>query len=365
MSRGIVRPWRFPDYGQGRPRAQCASSTHPRHARLGAVRGTVHFLGITWVGVTEQNGRRLLLSVGFLVAVLILRGAARQVTRLVLRGESNARLHARFWVHQVINLSAALLIFLGLVSIWFEDPARMATAFGLVSAGLAFALQRVVTALAGYVVILRGNTFTVGDRISMGGVRGDVIALGFIQTTLLEMGYPSGGDAGPIVWVKSRQFTGRIVTVSNAKIFDDPVYNYTRDFPYIWDEIAVPVRYGDDRARAEAIILEAARCHALDPREIEAEAARNLERHFDLRPLDFAPKVYCRLTSNWVELTVRFVYRDHGMRAVKDLIARDILGGFEAAGIAVATAAYTVAGLPPIELKEAGEAARRARADRA
>lgn len=58
----------------------------------------------------------------------------------------------------------------GLLSIWFNDPTRLATTFGLMSAGLAFALQQVVTALAGYLVILRGSTFTVGDRISMGDV---------------------------------------------------------------------------------------------------------------------------------------------------------------------------------------------------
>jgi small-conductance mechanosensitive channel len=224
----------------------------------------MHVLGITWVGVTEQNGRKLLLSVGFLAVVFLVRAIVRLVARTALRGESGERLHARFWTHQAINAVTALLIFLGLISIWFEDPARMATAFGLVSAGLAFALQRVVTALAGYIVILRGNTFTIGDRINMGGVRGDVVALGFIQTTLLEMGSSLGGDAGPMVWVKSRQFTGRIVTVSNAKVFEDPIYNYTRDFPYIWDEITVPVRYGADRARAEAIILEAAQSLALN-----------------------------------------------------------------------------------------------------
>jgi small-conductance mechanosensitive channel len=61
---------------------------------------------------------------------------------------------------------------------------------GLVTAGLAFALQKVVTAVAGYLVILRGRTFNLGDRITMGGVRGDVIALGFIQTTIMEMGQP-------------------------------------------------------------------------------------------------------------------------------------------------------------------------------
>ncbi|MFO1431682.1 MAG: mechanosensitive ion channel [Candidatus Competibacteraceae bacterium] len=67
---------------------------------------------------------------------------------------------------------------------------RLATALGLVTAGLAFALQRVITVLAGYFVILRSRTFNVGDRIRMGGVRGDVIALSFMQTTIMEMGQP-------------------------------------------------------------------------------------------------------------------------------------------------------------------------------
>src|SRR5205809_23593 len=84
--------------------------------------------------------------------------------------------------------------------------------------------------------ILRGKTFNVGDRIVMGGVRGDVIDLSFMQTRIMEMGQSlkEQGDA-PSMWIRSRQFTGRIVTVTNDKVFDDAVYNYTHDFPYIWD----------------------------------------------------------------------------------------------------------------------------------
>ena len=122
-----------------------------------------------------------------------------------------------------------MLLSLGLVSVWFDDPTRLATALGLVTAGLAFALQRVITALAGYIVILRGKTFNVGDRITMGGVRGDVIALGFIQTTIMEMGQPPAvQNADPAMWVRARQYTGRVVTVTNDKIFTEPVYNYSR-----------------------------------------------------------------------------------------------------------------------------------------
>ncbi len=309
-------------------------------------------LGINWVGLTEQNGRKLLFSLGFVLALVLARAVLRVLARLVLRGEAPWVLQARFWTGQGLNLLLAVLMVLGLMSIWFEDPARLATAFGLVSAGLAFALQRVITAFAGYIVILRGNNFTVGDRISMGGVRGDVLALGFMQTTLLEMGVAPGSDAGPAVWVKSRQFTGRIVTVTNAKIFDEPVYNYTREFPYIWEELSVSVRYEDDRERAEAILLEAANRYALDPRTISEEAARTLERRFDLKRLDFEPRVYYRLTSSWLELTVRFVVRDHGTRAIKDMMAREILAGFDAAGITVASPEYRVVGLPPVELRD-------------
>ena len=117
--------------------------------------------------------------------------------------------------------------------------------------------------------------------------------------------------------------------------------------------MAIPIRYGADRARAEAVILDAARRHALDPQEISADVAAHLARRFDLRPLDFVPKVYCRLTSTWVELTLRFVFRDHGTRVIKDLITRDILDGFEAAGIAVASPTYTIAALPPVEVRGA------------
>ena len=123
---------------------------------------------------------------------------------------------------------------------------------------MAFALQKVVTSFAGYFVILRGKTFNVGDRISMGGVRGDVIALSFIQTSIMEMGEPpSVQNEDPGMWVMSRQYSGRIVTISNSQIFEEPVYNYTREFPYIWEEMHIPISFKDDRQRAEEIMLEA------------------------------------------------------------------------------------------------------------
>jgi small-conductance mechanosensitive channel len=213
-------------------------------------------------------------------------------------------------------------------------------------------LQRVITAIAGYFVILRGNTFSVGDRIVMGDVRGDVVALGFIQTTIMEMGQPPPvQNADPAMWVHSRQFTGRIVTISNSEIFDKPVYNYTREFPYLWDEIHIPISYDTDHERAESILLETTNRHALNQQKIGDKAVRRLRAKYQVDPIDLDPTVYHRLTDNWIELAARFLVPDHGARRIKDKISRQILLEFEKAGIGVASGTYAIVQVPPIEIK--------------
>ena len=299
--------------------------------------------------LSEENGTKLLLTIALVLALLLLRWLARGISRLVLRGVRNER--ARFWTRQAINLAVAVLLFLGFLSIWFDDPARLATGVGLVTAGLAFALQKVITALAGYVVILRGDTFNVGDRITMGGVRGDVIALGFVRTTIMEMGQPPAVQpADPAQWVRSRQYTGRVVTVTNDKVFDEAVFNYTRDFPYLWEEMTLPVKYSDDRARAEQILLEAARRHTVAVDEVPAAALEQMRQRYFVRGADLEPRVYWRLTDNWLELTVRFLTGAYGVRDVKDAMSREVLAGLDAAGIGLASATFEVVGLPPLRV---------------
>ncbi len=316
----------------------------------------MELLGIKWVGVNAENGQKLLLSLVFIAVVLLLGALARWLSRFIVSRTDQAGVQTRFWTRQAIGLLAAILLILGLLSIWFNDPTRLTTALGLVTAGLAFALQQVVTSIAGYFVILRGGTFTVGDRISMGGVRGDVLQLRFIQTTIMEMGQPppvQGAD--PAMWVKSRQFTGRIVTVSNSKIFSEPVFNYTRDFPFIWEEMTIPITYKADRGRAERILLEAARRHGEDPDAMAAEAKAELERRFSIEPIDLEPRVFFRITDNWLELTVRFIVGTHRIRAAKDAMSRYIVDELDAVGIGIASATYDIVGFPPIDVRQAKE----------
>jgi small-conductance mechanosensitive channel len=309
-----------------------------------------HLFGVTLIGATPDNLHKLLLTLAFIAIAFVITWVLRSLLALLIGSRTGTRI--QFWAKQGVSLIIAAILILGILSIWFDNPARLAGALGLIGAGVAFALQRVITAVAGYFVILRGKTFNVGDRIVMGGVRGDVIDLSFMQPRIMEMGQSpkEQGDA-PSMWIRSRQFTGRIVTVTNDKVFDEPVYNYTREFPYIWDEINLPVRYQDDRARAEQILLDAARRHAVTQEKIGDEEVKRLEGQFGIGVGDIDPQTYWRITDNWLEVTVRFLAPDHGIRQIKDKMSRNILGALDEAKIGIASGTYAIVEVPPIRVE--------------
>jgi small-conductance mechanosensitive channel len=311
----------------------------------------MEFFGVRLIGFTAESGRKLLLTLALLFVLWLLSKVLRAGLRALFRERQDAA--ARFWSRQGVHIVMAAIGVLFVASIWFDQPGRFTSAAGLITAGLAVALGRVVTALAGYFVILRSRVFNIGDRIAMGGVRGDVVALSFLRTTIMEMGQ-SPGESGnePDVWVGARQYTGRIVTVTNDKVFDEPIYNFSRDFPYIFEEMKVPIKYSADRARAEQIMLDAARKHTTQISELAGDDLAELRRRYFVATTDLDPRVYWRMTDNWLELTARFLTRTHGIREVKDRMTRDILTGIDAAGIEVASATFDVVGLPRLQVQQ-------------
>jgi small-conductance mechanosensitive channel len=291
----------------------------------------IHFFGVALIGATKANLIKVLLTAAWVVGVAAagrgLRWSARQViTKRYV-----------FWVRQAISILATVLTVAGVLSIWFERPEQLTTAIGLITAGVAFAFQRLLTAVAGYFVILRSGLFKVGDRIVMGGVRGDVMSIHFIQTSLLEIGRAESEADDHGSWIHSRQYTGRVVTVSNAWVFDQPVYNYSKLLAFIWEEMRLNVPYGADPAPYEAILLEAAADHTGDVRDLSHAQRQELAQRYGLEDFSAKPRVYCRLTDAWIELTVRFLSAEHTTRDRKDAMARQILERMTKAGLQVAT----------------------------
>jgi small-conductance mechanosensitive channel len=310
----------------------------------------VDLFGIKLIGFNSATLHKLLLTLAVIGALAIIRLAIVAVVAAARRRPDD---RITFWTRQGTSIALLALIVAALLSIWFDDTGRLGNAIGFVTAGLAIAAQRAVTAFAGYLIIMRGKTFTVGDRIKIGGVQGDVIALGFLQTRILEMGQPPAVNEQepPGMWVRARQYSGRVVTVTNDKIFDEAVYNFTREFPFIWEEITIPIPYRGNHAAAERIMLTAAREGTSDVVATSQTGRAAFEQRYGVRLDASEPRAYCRLTDNWIELTVRFLVSERGIREIKDRMARRILHEFTAAGIDVASGTYEIVGVPPIRVQ--------------
>lgn len=119
----------------------------------------------------------------------------------------------------------------------------------------------------------------------------------------------------------------------------------------MWEELRVGISYTAEKARAEQILLEAARRHTKRTTEMGEDCLKELERRYALRRSDMEPRVFWRLTDNWVELSVRFITEDHGIRYVKDAMSRDILREFEDARLSIASGTYAIVEFPEVSVK--------------
>lgn len=264
------------------------------------------------------------------VAVVLVMGViAWAAGRLAFRHVTDP--YDRYYLRKAIKYVAAFVGLIAVAIVWRAFAGRAGVVLGLTAAGLAFAMQEVIGAIAGWVNILSGRIFRVGDRIQMGGVRGDVIDVTPLRTKILEIG--SAQDAQ--TWVRGRQPTGRIVAVSNKATFTEPVFNYSSTFDFLWEELSLPIPYGGDWKRAERIMHEeAVRVSASDDAR---DALTAMERRYPLPRAELQPRVFVRATDNWMELSARFVVPVRSARTVKDELTRRVRERLDEAGIEIAS----------------------------
>lgn len=157
----------------------------------------------------RQASRRLVVSL--LVVVLIvglLIGAGEVSRRLAVRHVQDPnRRRVISLVHRLLTLLAIAVVSLfGLAS----DLSSLATYFGLLGAGVAFALQNVIVASLSYLLLVGKRGIRIGDRVQVSGITGDVIDMGLLQFQLREFD------------VQKQRFTGHVATFSNSLVFVSP-----------------------------------------------------------------------------------------------------------------------------------------------
>ncbi len=232
------------------------------------------------------------------------------------------------------NLLAVLLLF----SIWVERLGDLSVALGILAAGMAFALQEIIGSFAGWLTIISGRPLSVGDRIETGGIRGDVVDVGILRTTLMEIGN----------WLHGDHNTGRIVTVSNAFIFKEPLYNYSSYLNFVWDEILLPVTYESDWQQAIEIMTRVVQSSSayqeLLPQAIEQR--RQARRKLAVKITSLEPRVFVKLTDNWIELGIVYPVNPDVRRSFRSQVSQEILTQFDQANITIASQTVSIVQFP-------------------
>jgi small-conductance mechanosensitive channel len=248
----------------------------------------------------------------------------------------------RYRAKKAVRLLAYVLVLLLAIITFTGNVQYFTLTIGLVSAGLAFALQEVILSIAGWISIFSSNIYNPGDRIEINGVRGDVIDIGITKTTLMEIGE----------WVNSDNYSGRIVKVSNAFVFRGPVFNYSTDFPFLWDEINLPVKYGSDVELAGQVILDSAKSYLIEYAEFAAENWDHMVKKYLIENASTQPTLTLKLTDNWIEFNLRYVVDYKKRRITKHQLFETLQKAIEATQgkVALASATFEIVDLPELKV---------------
>jgi small-conductance mechanosensitive channel len=211
-------------------------------------------VAIPWLPIPSVN----LASLGawiFIIPILVATKALLEVLRPVFRAalRSHVRYEADIFAHfQIVSYvvwgTAFALVAYVVVESGGQNLAYLGTAFVVASAALIFVMQEPLLNLVGWVVLVTMGLYKLGDRIEMNQTKGYVVEITPMNTTLREFGGLLYGDS----------FTGRYVTIPNSQVMKGNVFNYTKDTPFVWDQVTVSVTYESDHKLAEKLILEAA-----------------------------------------------------------------------------------------------------------
>ncbi|MDC6389011.1 mechanosensitive ion channel family protein [Maribacter sp. PR1] len=190
-----------------------------------------------------------------------------------------------------------LIILMIFMAITLDDIKDYTIIIGLFTAGITFTLQELILSIAGSFYIFFVRVYKPGDRIEINNIKGDVIDIDSIYTTLMEMGE----------WVSSDNYSGRIVKISNAFVFKGPIKNYSMDFPFVWDELNILVTYDSDITLAKDLILaEANELLSEYSQKSKTKWQEMVERYY-IENATIEPTIAVNLTDNWIALNLRYI----------------------------------------------------------
>ncbi len=253
------------------------------------------------------TGYALLPRIGIMLALLVAAGLVGKLTTWILRrglrvwerGEALAAL---------VRISLYLLAMGAGLSVLAGDARALVGSLGLLGLALSWALQTPIESFTGWLLNSFRGYYRVGDRIEVGEVFGDVFRIDVLTTTVWEAG-------GPEKAVRGAQPTGAMITFPNWEVLRSNIVNYSRDFPFVWDEVVVSVSNESDIAYTMKVLHDAAQAVIGDKMTEPAAQYQALLKKARLA-FDIAeePLVFVAPAEAWTDCTVRYLVEARARR---------------------------------------------------
>lgn len=264
-------------------------------------------------GIPADVLARTFATVFLLILWFLLGRVSRRVIARTI-DDSSSRFHMSRVIGYVIGITSMVL----LARLWIQGVSGIATYLGLLSAGVAIALQDPLSNLAGWLFILIRRPFRIGDRIQVGSDRGDVVDIRPFRFLMLEVGN----------WVHADQSTGRVLHVPNGSIFKQTIANYNEAFGHIWNEIEVTVTFESDWRAAKKILEEILEANT---EKIDDHIKRRIEAAAETLHIKFpkpTPVVWTSVVDSGVRLTMRYLCQPRARRNSSAQIWEAVLDRF-------------------------------------
>jgi small-conductance mechanosensitive channel len=256
--------------------------------------------------------------------VLLLAGLLAWALRSLLR-----RTLGQWERAQALTALAGVLIWLfalGIaVSVLVGDVRALVGSLGLIGLALSWALQTPIESFTGWLMNGMRGYYRVGDRVAVGEVMGDVFRIDFFTTTVWEI----GGLGRQGVFVTAEQPTGRMITFPNNEVLKGSIVNFTRDFPFVWDELTIPVGNKSELGYAMEVLRSVAEEVLGEGMAQPAEAYETILRQRRLEStIPRGPQVFVSLADSWTDLSVRYLINARERRIWKSRLARAAIEAF-------------------------------------
>jgi small-conductance mechanosensitive channel len=222
---------------------------------------------------------------------------------------------ARYHVRKLLVFSGYIAAILFLIFVFEDRLWKASIAIGFAGAGVVVALQDVIASVAGWFAIGLSRLYSVGDRIQIADIKGDVIDVSILRTTLIEMGS----------WVNRDLYNGRIARIPNYIVLKSPIFNYTQGFPFVWDEIRIQLSSSSDYNLARELLLSVGREAVKDYMQEAQRRWQQVTDNYRIENSQLDPTVTLSVTGGNLEFSLSYVvgYAKRGM--VKDKIFTDIV----------------------------------------